>query len=249
MTSEFSLKESLAEVDVNQEGAGIQSKSQVSSSTPDLLQQLSDAALLEAFPGLSKPNKWLKAVRQAGMVEGLLTQILLAEEMRRSCQPDESLETWRLRRWDKMVEQAFIAQRNRFEKATYYHMNVPEQGLAMELYYQLCNNEVCFDQLLDQYLPTKPGKPQKGILRQKPLHKLPKSLAKRLRRSRPGVPLEPMVIGQAVTLLQLIEWHPPTLDDATRKLILGEVEAQWMQRELHRRLEAAVDAIRPEQSA
>lgn len=249
MTTESTLKESVSDVDNNLEAVGIQSGSQVASSTPDLLQQLGDAALLEAFAGLSKPHKWIRAVRQAGLVEGLLEQVLLAEEMRRSCQPEESLEAWRLRRWERLVEQAFIAQRSRFEKATYYHLNLPEQGLAMELYYQLCNGEVSFDHLLSQYLPTKPGKPQKGILRQKPLHKLPKSLAKRLRRSRPGIPLEPMVIGQAVTLLQLIEWHAPTLDEATRELLLGEVEAQWLQKELHRRLEGAVEALRAEQAA
>lgn len=239
--------------EVGEKHQGVMNKSmaqgQVAASTPDLLENLRDAALLEAFPGLSKPNKWLSALRHAGLLEGLLEQVILAEEIRRSIQPDESLQAWRLRRWDKLVEQAFIAQRNRFEKATYYHLNLPEQGLAMEIYYQLCNGEVSFDQLLSRYLPTKPGKPQKGILREKPLHKLPKSLAKRLRRSRPGIPLEPMVIGQAVTLLQLIEWHPPSLDDATRELLLREVEAQWLQKELHRRLEAAVEAVRPEHAA
>lgn len=249
MTPESTPKESVSELDEIREGTENQVGSVVASSTPDLLQHLGDAALLEAFPGLSKPHKWLRTLRQAGLVEGLLEQILLAEEMRRSCQPDESLEAWRLRRWDKLVEQAFIAQRSRFEKATYYHLNLPEQGLAMELYYQLCNGEVTFDHLLGQYLPTKPGKPQKGILRQRPLHKLPKSLAKRLRRSRPGIPLEPMVIGQAVTLLQLIKWHPPSLDDATRELLLGEVEAQWLQKELHRRLEHAVDSVKSDPSA
>jgi hypothetical protein len=243
------LQESVSESDDILETAGIEARSQVASSMPDVLQQLGDAALLDAFPWLSKPHKWLKTAREAGLVEDLLKQVLLAEEMRRSCQPDESLEAWRLRRWDKLVEQAFIAQRNRFEKATYYHLNLPEQGLAMELYYQLCNGEVSFDQLLAQYLPVKPGKPQKGILRQRPLHKLPKSLAKRLRRSCPGIPLEPMVIGKAVTLFQMIEWHPPTLDDDTRELLLGEVEAQWLQKELHRRLESAVEAVRSEEVA
>jgi hypothetical protein len=208
-------------------------------SNTEKLSQIGDADLLKAFPGLAKPHKWIELVKESGLAERLLEQVILAEEMRQSRLPEESLEAWRRRRWNTAVEQAFIAQRHRFERASYYHLSVPEQGLAMELYYQLCNSEVSFDQLLAQYYPLKPGKPQKGILRDKPLHKLPKALAKRLRRSLPGIPLEPVVIGMRVAVLQLIERHPPHLDDATRSLLEQEVELEHVRRELGRRLEAA----------
>ena len=225
-----------------QEAAGLERPAVGQVSNAEGLAGVSDAALLKAFPSLAKPHKWMQVVREAGLAEGLLEQVILAEEMRQSRQPEESLEEWRKRRWKTAVEQAFIAQRHRFERASYYHLSLPEQGLAMELYYQLCNGEVDFEQLLAQYHPVKPGKPQKGILRDKPLHKLPKALAKRLRRSRPGIPLEPVVIGMRVAVLQLIERHPPLLDEATRSLLQREVEAEHVRRELGRRLEAAAYA-------
>lgn len=217
------------------------------SSTASLLESLPQEKLAEtllaAFPYLAKPHKWLEVVRESATLEPLLEQLLLSEEIRRTREPDEGMEAWRIRRWDAAVQQAFIAQRRRFERVSYYHINVTEQGQAMELYYQICNGEVSFPELIDRFYPPKPDKRQKGIHLEEPLHEMPKPLAKMLRRSRPGLPLQPVVLGKGVSLLQVIEWHPPRLDPATRNLLIAEVERLWIRRQLHQRLQAVVPAV------
>lgn len=209
-------------------------------SVKDMLRKLNDQSLLETFPALAKPTKWLTALRESDLLDQVLYIVLLSQESRNSgIQQGESIANWRLRRWKGLVDEAFIAQRQRFEKVSYYHLNVAERGLAMELYFQLCNGETDFETLLKEYMPTKPGKPQKGIIKLKPIQSLPSGLVKKLKKSRPGLTLEPMVIGNAVSLVQLIEWHPPVLDEMTREMLQKEVEEQWLEKELHRRLQLA----------
>lgn len=200
------------------------------------LDAVGDADLVRAVPGLAKPHKLVQAARQCSCLEPLLFRLVLQEEIKRSGDQTTSLAAWRLERWGARVEQAFIDQRRRFERASYYQLMLPERGEAMELYYQLCNAEITFDALLQRYLPTKPGKRQRGLVREQPLQVLPQLLAKKLRKSRPGVPLTPLGLGRGWVLLQLIEWHAPVLDQATRELLEQEVEAQWLREELHRRL-------------
>lgn len=211
---------------------------QVQDSSGVLLSHLSNELLLELFPAITKPNKWLPTMRECGLLEQFLRIVLLSQECRNSgIEENETLGSWRSRRWKGLVEEAFIAQRQRFEKVSYYQLNVPERGLAMELYYQLCNGETCFENLLREYMPTKPEKPQKGIIIEKPLASVPAGLVKKLKKNRPGVPIEPMVIGNAVSLIQLIEWHPPVLDGPTRQILQQEAEEMWLGKELHRRLQ------------
>lgn len=157
--------------------------------------------------------------------------------MKRSGGQPDQIAKWRRERWGSRVEQTFVSQRQRFQQASYYQLALPDRGEATELYYQLCNREVDFDSLLDRYVPVKPGKPPRGIFRAVSLQGMPKLLAKKLRKSRPGVPIPPLMLGKAVLLVQLIEWHEPLLDDDIRTLLEREVEDQWIQGELQRRLE------------
>lgn len=209
-----------------------------SNSLDDQLALTGDEQLQASFPSLGKPRKILAAARQAGLLLPLLKQVLLQEEVKRTGGSLDALAEWRRSRWQSRVQQTFINQRRRFERASFYQLNLPEKGLAMELYYQLCNGEVTFDQLLATYMLVKPGKKQMGIMRQKSLEKFPRPLAKKLRRSEPGQPIAPLTIGRVVTLMQLIEWHEPVLDEATHLLLQAEVEDQWLLDELHRRMDS-----------
>lgn len=202
-----------------------------------LLQDVGDQDLLRLIPSLAKPQKVLLAARQADLLAPFIHQLLLQEEIKRSGGQLADLNVWRRERWGPRVEQAFIDQRRRFERASYFQLMLPERGEAMELYLQLCNAEVSFDDLLRRYAPTKPGKPQRGLVREQPLLELPKLLAKKLRKSRPGVPLAPLAVGRGYALLQLIAWHAPVLDEPTRALLEQEVEDQWLRQELQRRLQ------------
>jgi len=202
------------------------------------LRLLTDEQIVRAFPTLTKPRKLLEATRVASLMPSLLLHLVLAEEVRRSGGDLTQLAAWRRQRWGSRVEQQFVLQRQRFQRISYYQLVLKERGEAMEYYYQLSNQEILFEDLLQQHYPPKPGKPQQGVMRQVSLQGLPKSFAKRLRKAQPGVPIQPLVTGKAVFLLQVIERHEPELDQEVRDLLENEIEQQWMQDELQRRLEA-----------
>jgi hypothetical protein len=180
----------------------------------------------------------LFALRQAGALEPVLHALLLGDELRRLGIAPEQLTSWRHERWGARVEQRFIQQRQRFERVSYFELGLKSRGEATELYHQLCNQECTFEVLLDRYVPTKPGKPKRGLHVEVSVDGLPKLLRKKLRKSKPGLPVEPLVMGQATVLLQLIDWHEPKLDDSIRSQLEREIEDEWLQQELLRRLQS-----------
>lgn len=201
------------------------------------LPELTDEQILRAFPALTKPRKLLQAVRMPNLLSTLLQNLVLAEEVRRTGGDLQQLTEWRRQRWGKRVEQEFVLQRKRFQRTSYYQLALSSRGEAMEYYYQLCNREILFEDLLRQHHPPKAGKPQKGLLHRMSLEALPHDLAKKLRKAQPGVPIQPVVMGKTVLLLQLIERHEPELDQSIREQLEHEIEQQWLQDELRRRLE------------
>lgn len=208
------------------------------------LQALSAAQLVELAPGWENPEMLWRATRSTPLQESLLRRLILLEEQARSGplnQIDPKL--WREQRWGEQVEQAFIEGRRRFERVSFWSFQVADKGQAMELYYQLCNGELSFAELVQLYSPEAVVKPSTGqeatlgLVRESPLHHLPKAVGKALRASRPRVPHKPLRQGNGFLLLMLEGWHPPSLDSELRRLLLKELEAGWLERELHRRLD------------
>lgn len=207
-------------------------------SLEDQLNLLSDEQIGSAFPALNKASKLLQASRIGNVLPILLTNLLLVEEVRRDGGDVSRLSVWRGQRWGSRVEQAFVLQRKRFQRISYYQLVLKTRGEATEYYYQLCNQEVQFEDLLKQFHPAKAGKQQQGIMHNVLLESMPKALAKKLRKAPLGQPLQPIVTGKASLLLQVIQRHEPELDQSIRELLEKEVEQQWLQNELQRRLEA-----------
>ena len=212
--------------------------------TTAALQALSAAQLMELAPGWGKPEQLWRATHGTALLEPLLRQLILIEEQARSGPLDQlDPKAWREQRWGEQVEQAFIEGRRRFERVSFWNFQVADKGQSMELYYQLCNSEISFAELVVAYSPEAPAQPGEdsdtppGLVRALPLHQLPKAIGQALRASRPGVPHKPVRLQQGFVLLQLEGWHPPALDPEIRHLLMRELQEHWLERELRRRLD------------
>jgi len=224
---------------------------QPSTAFPELT-QLAPEQILALAPAWGDPQLLLRAARKTGMLEVLIKRLVLLEEQARSGPLDQLVPAdWREQRWGDQVEQAFIANRRRFERVSFWELQLADKGQAMELYYQLCNGEVGFAELVRQHKPETQAagaaghQDPAGLVRDQPLHHLPKPLAKALRGSQPGVAHTPVRLGESFRLLQLEGWQPPALDAEIRKLMLRELEAGWLERELRRRLDRIAQVAVP----
>ena len=100
----------------------------------------------------------------------------------------------------------------------------------MEIYYQLCNNEITFSEL-------QKINPSTRFFEEKLFTRLEKFMSLALSRSKENVPIKPIRTKKGFLILQKQSVSLITLDNKIRNNILKELEESWFRRELDRLLE------------
>jgi parvulin-like peptidyl-prolyl isomerase len=141
----------------------------------------------------------------------------------------EALHRFALDRFAPAVEDLFLQRKDQLDRVIYSLLRVQNPGLARELWIQISEGEISFNQAASQY-GEGPEASHGGLMGPVPLGSLyPPELAQRLRRLRPGDVEAPQRLGDWSLLLRLEQIQPAVLDGPMRDQLIREQLDHWLQ--------------------
>jgi parvulin-like peptidyl-prolyl isomerase len=188
------------------------------------------------------PEEWLSAARidnllaelgdavslmsQAGVLPDVLNYWIRRELGETEGNPSGSI-SWARCQWGHRLDSLFLMRKDWLDQASCRLLRVNQQGLALELYHRLLNEEATFVQLSQQF-GVGPERFHGGLYKLQTLNNLPGGLGQLLRKLEPGELTKPMRIGEQFGLIQLTDFVPATHGEAS-SLKLLELELQrWV---------------------
>ena len=199
-----------------------------SSNTSEQPNQYSQAELTHAL-GLDV-EKLLHAAKNAKILERIIKEVIVTNEIEKSNLQNLSRTEWREKMFSERVEEIFIQKKASLEKVSFWYLTIEDKSEAMEIYYQLCNNEITFSEL-------QKINPSTRFFEEKLFTRLEKFMSLALSRSKENVPIKPIRTKKGFLILQKQSVSLNTLDNKIRNNILKELEESWFRRELDRLLE------------
>ena len=175
-------------------------------------------------------EKLLHAAKNAKILERIIKEIIVSNEMEKSNSQNLSRTDWREKMFSERVEEMFIQKKASLERVSFWYLTIDDKSEAMEMYYQLCNNEITFSEV--QKL-----NPSVRFFNEKLITKLEKFMSLALSKSKVNVPIKPIRTKKGFLILQKQSVSLITLDNKIRNNILKELEESWFRRELDRLLE------------
>lgn len=172
-------------------------------------------------------NNLLKAASDANILNKILKEIIVRKEMERCNEFKLTRLEWREKMFGDRVEELFIEKRSGLEKVSFWYLMINNKAEAMETYYQLCNNEISFEDLKLQNAATR-------YFNDKLLSELDSSICLALKKGKIKIPIKPVRTKKGYLLLQKELINIIQLDDKLRSIILRELEQAWYLRELDR---------------
>jgi ribosomal protein L17 len=115
-----------------------------------------------------------------------------------------------------------------YEQAILYQLNLPKPELAMELFYASQEGEVDFLVLLHQYITDRSVRRNGGYRRVVRRQDLTADLAAQVFAAAAPVILKPIVVGDHVQLIFVVEILKPELDDTTQAEIRERLFDRWL---------------------
>ena len=142
----------------------------------------------------------------------------------------EEILKWRSEQWEDRVQEAFLDRRRELDQVSFWMVQTNKKGQALELYYQLCNEETTFEKLSLTF---------RGVKKEvkKPYYELHKILQQQLRGAGTSKPQSPIRIKTGYLVTKVIEQHPAKLDAIMKEKLLSELETDWADRQILLRLE------------
>ena len=126
---------------------------------------------------------------------------------------------WARNQWEHRLDGLFLQRKDWLDQASCRLLRVNQQGLALELYHRLLNEEETFDQL-SQKFGVGPERFHGGLYKLQPLINFPGGLGHLLRKLKPGELTKPMRIGEQFVIVQLSDFVPALLgEDSTLKIL------------------------------
>ena len=208
----------------------------MSSSDKDLnrldLASLSDNQLTNLLGPIAEPLQLLVLLQTNNQLKPLLLQSIIEAARHHDGFGDDEVacKAWRQQRWGDRVEEAFLDRRRELDQVSFWMATFSTKGLALETFYQLCNQETSFEDLA---LTNRTIKCHRAIR----YCKLTPALEKRLRRAGTSKPQQPIRNNNGFLITQVVEQLPAQLDDTLTQQLLGELEQNWANRELNLRLD------------
>ena len=177
----------------------------------------------------------ISAARANNTLFNLIKERLIEGDRERGNDRVVSRDQWREERWGERVEEAFLEQKKLLDRISFWYWIAPNKPIAMEYYYQLCNKEISFADIKQQF-------PEATYHNNKKLKLLSDNLRSMAQRSSVNIPVKPINNGKNKFLIfMLTNRQPAKLDDALRHKLLVDLEQQWCEREIKRLLDDASD--------
>lgn len=133
--------------------------------------------------------------------------------------------------WGDAVSARFLERRSNLDQVTLSVLRFDDADLAQELYFQLCDGEIVFAQLIEHY-GSQPGQPARGLVGPVALDQLHPLLARAAERYGPGVLIPPLEINGQAHLLRVEALKKASLDEPMRQRLLVELRQQWLHEQL-----------------
>ena len=196
------------------------------------LNSLSEIDLSNLLGPIAEPLRLLALLQTNDQLKPLLLQSIIEEARHNDGFGDDESAciSWRKKRWGERVEEAFLDRRRELDQVSFWMATFSAKGMAMEIFYQLCNQETSFDELA---LTNRTIKCHRAIR----YGKLTPALEKRLRGAGTSKPQMPIRNNKGFLITQVVEQLPAQLDDTLSQQLLAELEQNWANRELNLRLD------------
>lgn len=176
-------------------------------------------------------EKFISASKSNNTFANILKEIIVESDRKRVGGDGLSRSQWRQNRWGDRVEEVFLEQKKFLDKISFWYWTVPNKSIAMEYYYQLCNQETTFFEIKKIY-------PDAKLHTNKKLKLLSNNLRLIAQRSTLNVPAKPIKNDKNHFLIFLLtDRKSAQLDDTMREKILSGLEQQWCDREIIRIIE------------
>ena len=154
----------------------------------------------------------------------------------------EALKRFAEQRFGPGLEEHFLQRKGSLDTVLYSLLRVRDPGLARELWIQISEGEVRFEDAAAQHSDG-PEARSRGLLGPMPLGQLQPELAERLRHLQQGDLRPPERIGPWWLLLRLEQLNPARLDEAMRQRLLQEQLDTW----LNARVDSLLAGEQPEE--
>ena len=196
------------------------------------LASLSEIDLRNLLGPIAELRKLLALLQTNDQLKPLLLQSIIEAARHHDGFGDDegACKAWREQRWGDRVEEAFLDRRRELDQVSFWMAIFSTKGMAMETFYQLCNEETSFDDLA---LTNRKIKCHRAIR----YGKLTPALEKRLRGAGTSKPQMPVRNNNGFLITQVVEQLPAQLDDTLSQQLLAELEQNWANRELNLRLD------------
>lgn len=158
----------------------------------------------------------------------------------------QRLQRFQQQRFGPEVELRFLERKLDLDQITYSLIRVREGPLATELHQQLLEGEASFSQLAAAYSEGQ-ERHSGGRIGPIALTEAHPELVRRLRVSTPGQLWPPFFLVNLWIILRLEQWHPASLDDTTRQVLLQEMFDAWLQQRVEQLLAGEVPPPMPRQ--
>lgn len=126
------------------------------------------------------------------------------------------------------VESEFLHNKSSFDQVEYSLLQTNDFLLAQELYFQLCDDEVSFAELAQQY-SIGSERETGGRIGPVPLSTLPEAIASQFRAQSIGVVCEPIAVDDRYWIVRLEQFTAAHLTDRTRDFLINQMYSQWLQ--------------------
>ena len=95
----------------------------------------------------------LNVAKNSGQLIDLLKQVLIHNEREKDNCGDskKQISIWRLKKFGDRLEEAFIDRKKELDSVSFWTLFTKERGTALEIFYQLCNQETTFKKLASLY--------------------------------------------------------------------------------------------------
>ena len=134
---------------------------------------------------------------------------------------------WASSQWGHRLDSLFLQRKDWLDEVSCRLLRVSQQGLALELYHRLLNEEATFEEVSFKF-GLGSERFNGGLYKQQPLINLPKGLGKLLRKLEPGELTKPLRMGDHFAIVQLNDFIPAVHGKSSSLKILELELQQWV---------------------
>lgn len=170
--------------------------------------------------------------------ENFLTQWCQQKEITIEYFQTVIMREWQLQKFKQLqfaaqVESEFFRMKSDLDQVEYSLIQVEDQSLAQEIYFQLRDDGVEFAQLAREHSLGNEQKSE-GWVGPVPLSTLPIDIATRFRHQQTGIAYSPVQVNHRFWIVRLERFIAARLTDATRAQVIDRLYNQWLQTQIQK---------------